>query len=153
MLDIASIRRNFAHALRRGCSESGCTLRLSNLGTYAVLKGEKICQDRKMCDCIIFVVDGSVVIGLVELKGKTVHASAVVEKLTNSSEIALDILDEYGDKRAENVLCHFVLHRGLDSSERRKIGRSRIRIRGKAYDIKTKRCGTSFSAVISDFKR
>jgi len=106
-----------------------------------------------MCDCIIFVVNSSVIIGIVELKSKTVRTSEVADKLTNSSEIALDISEKYADKRVKPTFHHLLLHRGLDGSERRKIGRSRVRIRGKAYDIKTKRCGTSFSAVISDFKR
>lgn len=42
-----------------------------------MLRGESICGDRKICDYLVFVSDGSIVIGVVELKGKTVHASEV----------------------------------------------------------------------------
>ena len=60
MLDIERIKSDCAHALRRRCSESGCTLRLGGLSSRVVLKGEELYQDRKMCDCIIFIVDDSV---------------------------------------------------------------------------------------------
>lgn len=151
MLDIDRIKSDLAHALRRRCSESGCTLRLDGLRNRVVLKGEGICQDRKMCDCIVFVPNGSVIIGIVELKGKTVHTSEVADKLTNSAEIALDIFEKYVDRRMKPRFRHLLLHRGLDGSERRKIERRRIKVGGKGYDIITKRCGVRFRDVISQF--
>ena len=89
MLDLDRIKRDFAHALRPRCSERGCTLSLQGLGDRVVLKGEEISQARQarkppMCDCIIFVVDDSIVIGIVELKSKTVDASQVEKKLVNT---------------------------------------------------------------------
>jgi len=153
MLDIDRIKSDFAHALRRRCSEGGCTLRLDGLTNRVVLKGDGICQDRKMCDCIVFVVNGSVIIGIVELKGKTVHTSEVADKLTNSSEIALSILEKYADWGTKPTIRHLLLHKGLDSSELRKIERRRIGIRGKRYDIIAKPCGVSFSTVISELRK
>jgi hypothetical protein len=98
-------------------------------------------------------MNDSVVIGIVELKSKTVHTSEVADKLTNSSETTLDIVQKYASKRIEPALLHLLLHKGLDSSERRKIERARIKVRGKRYDIITKRCGVSFSDVISEFRK
>ena len=152
MLDIASIKRNFAHALRRGCSESSCTLRLDYLSDHIVLNGEVICEDRKMCDCIVFVVNSSVTIGVVELKSRTIHTSEVLDKLTNSSEIALGIFEKYGSRRTKPIFLHILLHKGLDGTERRKLGKTRIKVRGKEYGIITKPCGSFFSTIISKFK-
>jgi hypothetical protein len=151
MLYIDRIKSRFAHALRRGCSEKRCTLRLQGLGNYAVLNGERICPDRKMCDCIIFVANGSVIIGIVELKSKTAHSSDIAEKLTNSSETALDILQRCADSGVDFRLCHLALSKKWKTIELRKIRKERVRIRGKVYSIITKRCGVSFSTVISEF--
>lgn len=153
MLDIERIKSDFAHAFRSRCSESGCTLRLDGLSNRVVLKGEELYQDRKMCDCIIFIVDDSVIIGIVELKSKTVRTSEVADKLINSSEIALDILEKYADRHMKPIFRHILLHKGLNDSERRKIERSRINVRGRKYDIITKRCGTSLYMLISDYKK
>ena len=153
MLDMDRIKSDFAHALRCGCSESGCMLRLDGLRDRVVLKGEELCQDRKMCDCIIFIVDSSVVIGVAELKSKTIRTSAVADKLANGSEIALDIFEKYAGRRMKLRIYHLLLHSGLDSSERRKIERKRIKVRGKGYDIITKPCGVHLSAVISQFRK
>lgn len=153
MLDIDRIRSDFPHALRRHCSERGCTLRLDGLRNRVVLKGEEICQDRKMCDCIIFVVNSSVIIGIVELKSKTVHTSEVADKLTNSSEIAFGIFEKYADKHTKPRIHYLLLHKGLDPSEHRKIQKRRIEVRGEERNIVTIPCGDFFSRVISDFRK
>lgn len=160
MLDIDRIKRDLAHALRQRCSERGCTLRLQGLRNHVVLKGEEILQDRQdrklpMCDCIIFVTDGSVTIGVVELKSKTADPSQIESKLTNSSRAALDIVEKYTDSRTEIRLYHLVLCKRWRPIEHRAIASKRIKVRGKReeYSIITKRCGVSFSAVISEFKK
>ncbi len=160
MLDLELIKRDFAHALRPSCSEKGCTLSLQGLGDRVVLKGEEISQARQahkppMCDCIIFVVDSSIIIGIVELKSKTVDVSQVEKKLVNSSRIALNIVEKYTDNRAEIEFYHLVLCKRWRHAEHREIKGKRIRVRGKkkGYSIITKRCGISFSEAISEFKK
>jgi len=162
VLDIDRIKRDFAHALRRGCFDKGCKLKLDDLDVYVVLKGEAILEDKanrqdppKMCDCIVFVSGSPVIIGIVELKSKTSHSSAVADKFTNSSEIALEILRKCAGSNVNFEFLHILLHKGLDPTEHRKMQKQRIRVRGKGgkYDIVTKRCGTSFSSVISKFKK
>ncbi len=160
MLDMDRIKTDFAHALRRRCSERGCTLRLGGLGNHIVLKGEELCPDRQsrrlpMCDCIIFVADGSIIIGIVELKSRTADPDQIEKKLTNSSRMALDILGKYLDSRIEPVLYHIVLCKRWHTAEYRAITNRKIRVRGRSekYDIITDHCGSSFSTVISKYKR
>lgn len=152
MLDIACIKGEFAHALRTRCSESSCTLRLDHLSNHVVLNGEEICEDRRMCDCVVFVLDDSVTIGVVELKSRTIHTSEVLDKLTNSSEIALAIFEKYSGRRTKPIFLHILLHKGSDGTERRKLGKTRIKVRGKEYGIITKPCGSFFSTIISKFR-
>ena len=126
----------------------GCRLRLNDLSNYIVLKGERICENRKICDCIIFTRDNCIIIGIVELKSKTIHSSEIVEKLTNGSEIALDILEQCSDNHMKFEFYHLVLCKRWHPSEYRVITSRKITVKGKGYDIIPKRCGVPFSEVI-----
>jgi len=128
----------------------GCMLRLNGLSNYAVLNGERICKNRRICDCIIFT-EGNI-IGIAELKSKTTHSSEIEEKLTNGSKIALNILEECSGNDIKFEFYHLVLAKRWHSSEYRIITSRKIIVRGKRYNIIPKRCGVSFSVVISGFK-
>jgi len=149
MLDINCVKSNFTHALETRCSDKGCELKLFGLKNYIVLKGEDLCQSRRICDCIIFKVHSYIIVGIVELKSKTAHSSEVVEKLTNGSNVALDILEKCSDKHMKFEFYHIVLCKRWTSSEYRVIISRKITVRGKRYNIMLKRCGVSFSEIIS----
>lgn len=161
MLDMDRIKSDFAHALRRRCSERGCTLRLGGLGNHVVLNGEELRPDRQsrrlppVCDCIIFVADGSIIVGIVELKSRTADPGQIEKKLTNSSRMALDILQNYIDRRIEPEFYHIVLCKKWRTAEHGAITNRKIRVRGKGrkYDIITDHCGVSLSTVISKYKK
>ena len=144
MSAIDCIKDNYITAIINSCAEKGCKLELNDLEEHIVLKGEKILQDRKMCDCIIFLKH---VVGFVELKSKTVHATEVVEKLTNGTKAAIDILEGCNNSTDFNFF-HIVLAKKWNSSEYRVITKKKIKIRGKRYDIIPKKCGTSFCQII-----
>ena len=139
------------HAVIARCSERDCKLKLDGLSNYVVLKGEKICRDHKICDCIIYIKKDHIIICMVELKSKTVDSSEVEEKLTNGSVIALDILGRY-DECMKVKFYHLVLSKRWRTSEYRVLTSRKIIVRGKKYDIIPKRCGVSLSEVVSDLK-
>jgi len=147
---VKSIKSKFTNAVIARCREMGCELKLNGLSNYVILKGERICGDRRICDCIIFTRDNCIIIGIVELKSKTIHSSEIIEKLTNGSEIALDILEECSDNRMKFEFYHLVLCKSWHSSEYKVITSRKIIVKGKRHDILPKRCGVLFSEVISD---
>ena len=149
---INRIKNIHTNAIISRCYEMGCRLKLNGLNNYIILKGEKMCIDRKICDCIIFISENYITVGIVELKSKTVHASEIVEKLTNGLKIALNILNECNGNCILNEFYLIVLHKSIHISEYQKIIRSRIELEGKKYNIIPKKCGTSFSALISKLK-
>ena len=131
-LDIDRIKSELSNAVRRGCSDRGCRLRLDGLGDHVVLKGEDLYQDRMarkppMCDCIIFVVNASIIVGIVELKSKTVDANQIERKLTNSSRAALDILSKYADRHAKTEFYYVVLCKRWRTIENRAVKNRKIR--------------------------
>ena len=147
---IDCIKNNFTNAIVPRCFEMGCMLNLNGLSNHVVLKGETICQNRRICDCIIFTE--GIIIGIVELKSRTAHSSEIEEKLTNGSEIALNILDKCSNNDMKFEFYHLVLAKKWHSSEYKVITSRKIVVRGKRYHVIPKRCGISFSAIISDFK-
>ena len=154
MPTIDCIKNDFAEERVNRCSDRGCTLKLGGLSNSVILKGDGICKDHKICDCIIFTPGGEyVVIGIIELKSRTVHASEIEEKLTNGSEVALDILEKCNDEHLKFDFYHIVLSKEWSSSELRMIESKRIRVGGKEYNIITKKCELSFPELISRFKK
>jgi hypothetical protein len=152
MAVINRIKKNHTNATIPRCSEIGCHLRLNGLNNYVVLKGEKICKDRKICDCIIFTSDNYITVGIVELKSKTIHSSEIVEKLTNGLKTALDILEECNDDCMRYEFYHIVLCKRWRTAEYEVITHRKIQVKGKRYNIIPKKCGISFSNVISGLR-
>ena len=149
---ISRIKRDFSKGLAKNCSERGCRLRLNGLSNRVILKGEKICEDHKVCDFILFVNNNHIIIGIVELKSKTVHPSEVVEKLTNGSEIALNILGKSTNKPITVNFYHLVLAKGWRPFEYKVITSKKIIVREQKYHIIPKRCRVFFSTIISSLK-
>jgi len=150
---IQNVRNKFDYAVMSRCQEAGCELKLSNLTNYIVLKGELLYKDKKMADCIIFVkCDSKIAVGIIELKSKTVHVKEVIEKLTNSLEVTLKIL--------EDLSCNFqysiyliVLSKKWDHSEYRIITSKKIKLHGKSYLILPKKCNDSFSLILKRYEQ
>ena len=146
---------DYAKARIRRCSESGCKLVLDRLPNRVILKGERLVQDRKICDCIIFAIyeeaKGNLIVGIVELKSKTVDVDSVVKKLTNGSELALNILENCQKDLRNLKFYHVILSKGESSSKLKTLKRRKILFRGKRYNIIHKRCGESFWQIVRRF--
>lgn len=149
---IDCVKNDFSNAVISNCQEGRCKLNLDGLNNYVLLKGEIICTDRKICDCIIFTKDNLIIIGTIELKSKDIHASEIVEKLTNGSEIALDIINKCKVDYMKFEFYPLVLWKSIRTPEYKVITSKKIIVRGKKYNIIPQRCGCSFSTVISRFR-
>lgn len=146
---IEEIRNHFGEAEIARCVERGCRLRLDGLREHVILKGERICPNQKISDCIIFVQEASIVVGIIELKSKTIHATDVTQKLTNGLQAAWDILHGFNNRVRTHVFL-VVLAKGWDTSAFRKLKREPgVQFQGKEYSIRPKRCGASFKQIIS----
>jgi len=134
------------------CSEQSCELKLDNLNDYVILKGEKLCQQYKICDCIIFTSDNDNIIGIVELKSRTIHAHDIEDKFNNGMEKVIKILEEC-DVNSKNFEFYFiVLSKKWSNSEYVMCKNIKIKIRGKKFSVIPKKCGDSFSAIIANLR-
>lgn len=153
---IDCINIEFADKTIQRCSEkgTGCKLKLNASHEHVVLKGEKICIDRKICDCIIFVnQNNKLIVGIVELKSKHIDASGIKEQLTNGSKSALKILKKCPGTYDESEFYPIVLAKGWGRASRHAMIRNtKIQFGSEKRRIITKKCGDSFLEIISQLK-
>lgn len=146
---ISCVKSRFNDAVAQECSEMGCTLNLYNFGEAVVLKGERVCSTRKMCDCIIFAEkEGKTVVCAVELKSRAADAEEVAEKLANGAEASLEVLRECGGA-ANPSLYLIVLAKSWRRPEYSVITRKSIAVRGRKLKVIPARCGASLSEIVS----
>jgi len=146
---INCIKRDFSNAIRKRCYERGCLLNLKGLNIKVVLKGEEVCENIKICDCIIFTIRN--IIGIVELTKTLSDSKEIVEKLNNGTNIASKILENYNNIQQRNFeFYHIVLfNKCSHHSEIKVIRNSKIKVRGINHDIFPARCGYLLSRLIS----
>ncbi len=153
---IDCINIEFADKTIKRCSEkgTGCKLKLNTSQEHVILKGEKICSDRKIGDCIIFVnQNNTLIVGIVELKSKHIDASGIEEQLTNGSKSALKMLKKCPDAYNKSEFYPIVLAKGWGRTSRHAVIRNtKIQFGSKKRRIITKKCGDSFLEIISQLK-
>ena len=98
-----------------------------------ILKGEKPCQNQKVCDCIIFDEDPQV-IGIIKLKSKTAHPTEILEKLINGSKIASKLLEECNTRNTVFKFYYIVLCKKWNISEYRIISSKKVDFERKRYN-------------------
>ncbi|MGD2247085.1 MAG: hypothetical protein PVF58_01680 [Candidatus Methanofastidiosia archaeon] len=146
------IKEKYCDAIVLNCAEKGCKIDLREIENYIILKGEKICKNRKICDHIIFIGNNSITIVIVEFKSKNAKSSEVEEKLYNCSNYALEILEKYTDGSFTYDFYHYVVVKSWRPPEYRKIVNTRLNIRGRRYNIIPGRLEVSLANSISIFK-
>ena len=112
---------------------------------FVILKGEKLSATERMCDCIIFHGKSEVSTSLVELKGKTLRASQVIQKLNNGGKWAKKILEQDGLQVGR--VTAVVLAKRFHIHEYQVLRTSQILIGSTRYRIATRPCGTCLKDI------
>lgn len=147
---IECIRKKFGDSAIKKCKEKRCNLNLENIRNHIILKGEKICRNRKICDCIIFIErNGKIIVVIVELKSRTVRVNEVVQKLQNASQEASRILNSCSSGNYKVDFLPIVLAKKWINIERKKLTDERIEFRNRNYLILPKSCGTPLHQILN----
>lgn len=100
---------------------------------------EKNNQPEKMCDCIIFRNDNKIII--VELKSSSLSVGKIIEKFTNSGKKSISLINSL-DRTIKFDLFFVLLAKNYSNqSAYLRLRRSVIKIHGKKYPLKLKKCG------------
>lgn len=148
---IQTLEKNYYYAIVKKCSESNCKLGLKNLSNFIILKGEKLTTNQKICDCIIYLQEKCVYVVLVELKSRTLHATEIIDKLTNGLIISQEIIKGVGLNISQIKFIPLLLSLSKNTSEYRVLTSKRIDFQGKKYKILLKKCGIILSEVLQNF--
>jgi len=107
-------------------------------------------EDKKYCDCILFYFDLSskFVVVPMELKGGKAEAHKAVKQLKGG----LDFATDYIPNSVEAICIPILFHNGISRFEVRQLKKpqSRIASLGITSDIKTAKCGSKLSLLLSN---
>src|SRR5438034_1533461 len=145
---LAYVRDHYHLAVRDHCEEPHCTFDLRGFDAHVILKGEELVQGERASDYVIFVQAERDIVMVLEMKGRTMDASEVREKLLNSTRVAIEIAGHYPQARIDLDLIHLVLSRRIDASEYRSIVGRPLAAGGRKFSILAKRCGTSLYDIL-----
>jgi hypothetical protein len=151
---IDHVQETYVSAVIQKCEESGCKLTIDIKPRKVICKGELLLEliwgnQVKMTDGIIFICNTHFNIVSVELKGKTVKASDISEKFTNSIKLIYQILAD-GPKMAKAYKIHLiVVAKRWDRQTQISITNN---IRGKMLsDPIFGKCGDSLSNIFKKY--
>ncbi|MCI4624668.1 MAG: hypothetical protein L3V56_01775 [Candidatus Magnetoovum sp. WYHC-5] len=147
----------YKEAIEKRCKDKGskCLLTLHKSGIeykYIVLKGEKLVKGIKgikACDCIIFIRDKFLIIGIVELKSKTVKVADIKKKLEDSSGKVMEILNKYNISHNECSVYHIILAEKWNAVAYKIVSTCKINMGGKMFSVIHDKCGKNFFEIIS----
>lgn len=140
------VRASFKDAVVSSCCEHKCLLRMTGMGEFVILKGERL-STSKVCDCIIFYKQESYGVAIVELKSSYSHARPISEKFTNTLKIATEICK----KMKLNVKSHHLIllsknHRNPIASD--ILSEIKINPNGSTHRLRLKKCGDNLLPII-----
>ncbi len=146
---LTCLENEFADEIINKCEENKCKLMLNEFENKIILKGEKLFNNIKICDCLIFIShNDQILIPLVELKSKNINSSSIIEKFNNSITEAENIITKCN---INNNSCKYyiilLVKSWRSSSEFRTITSQKIKFKGIHYNIIPKKCGSSFSDI------
>jgi hypothetical protein len=142
------VARRLRSAMRQQCREGRCKLGLEAVPAFVLLKGELVRPNERMCDCIIFLGSPSPAVVLAELKGRTVHAREVGEKLRNAAKAVADIIGECPSFGAQLGFLPITLAKQWTRSELKALGMESVMFAGVKHDIRHARCGARLSDLL-----
>lgn len=106
-------------------------------------------EGESRCECVLFYFDDAenFVVVPIELKGgSNAEALKAVRQLKGGANFAA----AYTPRGSESVCRPILFHNGISRAEVRQLSKSqsRVRFRGKSFEIKTARCGDKLVDIL-----
>ena len=148
------LRAKFAKCICTSCKERSCELRLGSLPSRSLIiidvnKYRECCNFRgKLCDYILFYLEGSTTVAVVELKGGLVEADVAQKQIENGSKVAEQITGSHPVSNFFPILLHGRPIHYLDIKTLRK---ARVPFQGKNYMIIIEQCGSQLREILRKY--
>ncbi len=147
------VRERYSCAIINPCKEMGCEIKLSGYENYIILKGEKICQNGKMCDCIIIIESKDAIsFIIVELKNKCAKVSDIEEKFDRGflkiSELEQFFLSTCKKPKKKCKIFPVIIVESWRVQEKKMLKSRRIPYKGHNYDIYDGKCNSFLKDIM-----
>ena len=104
---------------------------------------------RNQCECILFYFDvaANFIVVPMELKG---GSNAEAAKAVQQLKAGADFASAYTPSGSKSLCRPMLFHNGISRAEVRQLNKSqsRVRFRGKLFEIKTARCGGKLADML-----
>lgn len=150
------VEEHFDHSVT-GCREEGqrYKINLRNLGAHLIVKGDKILEADKSCDCIIFVPAGKCVrVVVVELKGKPSDVRDFVVKFRNTCQLTKRMIEKCNKGGHTIEFFPILYHNGIGGMQKRELRKenNKITFGKQKYHIILKEYKSPLTEVLSRFR-
>jgi hypothetical protein len=98
---------------------------------------------------MLFYLEGSTTVAVVELKGGLTKAYEAQEQIKNGSKVAEQITTSY---RVSNFLPILLHRKGIGRLDIQILKKARVRFKGKNWMIIVERCGSQLSEIIRQWQ-
>ena len=152
-VDLCKIKNEYSYAIIEKCSESDCSLRIDNEieDKIVILKGEKIVQSYRICDCLIFIIkEETLIIAIVELKRKSINVSVIREKFENTIDLLNDIVNNLNLRRPKKFFP-ILLYEDMRGSEFVMLKNLKLHFACKTHSLIIENCGTNLLKIMGKY--
>ena len=145
------LRAKFSKCICTSCRRRGCQLNLGSLPSHSLTvidadKYRECCNFKgKLCDYILFYLEDSPTVAVVELKGGRIKAGVAQKQIGNGSKVAEQITGTHRVSDFPPILLH---GRRLKRLEIETLKIARVPFQGKNYRIVIERCGTTLREIL-----
>ena len=146
-MSVQSALGPYKSAIVPSCCEEGCKLNTAGMQNTVILD-EDLLSTEIRADCLIFNLGLDLNIGVCELKSKSLDVCKIQEKLTNSTDRALEICRSQFPGIPHHVIPILLTKGYKNYSAYTRLTATKIKIEGKKHRIMLKRCGYKFSKII-----
>ena len=145
---IDSINKKYSKYITSKCEKEGCCIGFRGMSRHICLKGEKLSKS-PICDCLLFYANNDLTTAAIELKSGSFELNKVIEQLSNGSQNILMVLRDCRISASEVEFYPILMHKKgpNNSSEKKKLSRTKIVFNRIKYSLLLHKCGTEFLEI------
>ena len=147
----SDLRVKFAKCICTSCKRKGCELGLDSLSSHSLIIIDadkyKECGNfrGRLCDYILFYLEGSLTTAVVELKNGLVKAKEAQKQIENGSKIAQKII---GPQPVSNFLPILLHGKRMPYLYIKILKRAKVPFQGEDHRIIIERCGSQLKEIL-----
>lgn len=150
-MNVKSMLKSYENAFVSACCKGGCRLKTHDMANTVILDVDQLSRNTRS-DCLIFSLDRILIIGVRELKSKHLDVTKIEEQINSSIKLALKIRKPCFPDSRYRVIPILLAKAYKQGSVHGRLKRTKIKINGKNFSIRLKKCGDMFSGMVGSMR-